>query len=418
MMEHFSHYCQGESHKATDKPCQDCAYSEVTDSFSMGIVCDGHGGERYFRSQEGSRIATEVTKEALKVFVETLPESVYSKNLGKPLFEGMPFIQYSQTDASIIAPEYHKQSKLIHEALSALFASIISQWNIKIALHATEHPLNEWEQEHVEKKYQDEFLSKLNDDTSGFEKTYGCTLMAYLQTKDYWFAFHIGDGKFLRYQMNDGYPVFDQPIPWDEKCFLNKTTSICDTQAVDEFRYCYQGDGQFPEAVFLGSDGMDDSYGDGENLTNFYIQLYKLVAKQGKEKALKELQKSLPLISKRGSKDDMSVVCVYNEENLQNNAFSLVEYQLLLIEKQRDAAGKKIIELRQKIEAYGSPETLSQSDQINLQYATKDLDKAESLEKRLWSRHMNLCKEAKSFNNNEQESSCKEVLFSEEPDKD
>lgn len=416
MIDHISHYCQGESHKITNKPCQDYACSEITDSYSMGILCDGHGGERYFRSQEGSRIATEVTCKAIRIFVETLPESIYSQKLDKLLFKGMPFIRYSQANSPIISPEYYKHAKLIHEALTALFSYIISQWNEKIATHASNHPLTSWELQYVEKKYQDEFLTKQTDPTAGYEKTYGCTLMAYVQTPDYWFAFQIGDGKFLRFQMNESSPVFDQPIPWDEKCFLNKTTSICDSKAVEEFRYCYQGDGHFPEAVFLGSDGMDDSYGDGENLTNFYIQLYKLIAKQGKGKVLKELMKSLPLISQHGSKDDMSVVCIYEENRLQKNTINLVDYQLQLTDNQRDDARKKIMELQQKIDTYGNPEILSKSDQIIFQYATKALHKTEALDKKLWSKRMNLCKEIKYFaSNNEQELSCEESLISEKP---
>ena len=47
-------HCQGESHKSNNKPCQDCAYAESSDLLSMAIVCDGHGGERYFRSHYGA----------------------------------------------------------------------------------------------------------------------------------------------------------------------------------------------------------------------------------------------------------------------------------------------------------------------------------------------------------------------------
>jgi len=42
-MKSFSCYCQGESHKSTDKPCQDRAYNKDTKHLSMAIVCDGHG---------------------------------------------------------------------------------------------------------------------------------------------------------------------------------------------------------------------------------------------------------------------------------------------------------------------------------------------------------------------------------------
>ena len=50
--------------------------------------------------------------------------------------------------------------------------------------------MTDWEEANVPKKYLDEFAA-----ASSFEKFYGCTLMAYVQTPEYWFAFHLGDGK-------------------------------------------------------------------------------------------------------------------------------------------------------------------------------------------------------------------------------
>jgi hypothetical protein len=363
----------------------------------MAIVCDGHGGERYFRSQIGSELAVKITKEAILNFVETVPESIYSNRIGKPIFNGLPFTQYSADAPSVVQPKNQKQAKNVHEALTGLFSSIISQWNIRITEDAMNNDLNEWELEHVEQKYIDEFRANRNNETATFEKTYGCTLMVYVQTQDYWFAFHLGDGKFLSMTISEGKPVFSQPIPWDEKCFLNRTTSMCDSQAIEEFRYCYQGDGNFPTAVFLGSDGMDDSYGDGDNLTGFYIQLYKLIAKKGHNIALKELKASLPKISQKGSKDDMSVVCIYNDMKLSENALALIEYQIEKTESQREDIEQKIAQLQEKIEKFGNPETLSKSKQIDLLYAEKDLDKAQTLKRKLWSQSLNLRKEAKLF---------------------
>ena len=40
-------YCKGESHILSEKPCQDYAYAASSDTLSMAIVSDGHGGERY-----------------------------------------------------------------------------------------------------------------------------------------------------------------------------------------------------------------------------------------------------------------------------------------------------------------------------------------------------------------------------------
>ena len=371
-MDSLYHYCQGESHKSTEKPCQDCAWAESSESLSMAIVCDGHGGEPYFRSQYGSQFAVEIAKKAIRSFVDSMEESSFTVKGKRSVFEDKPFTDYGTNDG-----KEHEIDNHAHKALMWLFSSIISQWNDTIAKDACERDLDEWEQIHVDQKYKDDFHAKQQDPSATFEKIYGCTLMAYVQTPTYWFAFHIGDGKFVTLH-NEGEGIeFRQPIPWDERCFLNKTTSLCDSHVLEEFRYCYQGDGTFPRAVFLGSDGMDDSYGDGENLYNFYIQLFKTIIQKGKDKALIELKKSLPIISKRGSKDDMSVACVYNDSALSAMFFALTDYQMARYNEQFNSIEEKVAQLSQKIGDCGNPEKLNQKEQIELEYAKKDKNRAE-----------------------------------------
>ena len=367
-MDSLYHYCQGESHKSTEKPCQDCAWAESSESLSMAIVCDGHGGEPYFRSQYGSQFAVEIAKKAIRSFVDSMEDSSFTVKGKRSVFEDKPFTDYGTNDG-----KEHEIDNHAHKALMWLFSSIISQWNDRIAKDACERDLDEWEQIHVDQKYKDDFHAKQQDPSATFEKIYGCTLMAYVQTPTYWFAFHIGDGKFVTVH-NEGNGIeFRQPIPWDERCFLNKTTSLCDSHVLEEFRYCYQGDGSFPRAVFLGSDGMDDSYGDGDNLYNFYTQLFKIIIRKGNEKALDELKKSLPIISKRGSKDDMSVACVYDDTALSSMFFALTDYQGKMLDEQFAQVGEKVLQLTKKIEDLGNPEKLEKKDQIELEYAKKDL---------------------------------------------
>ena len=364
-------HCQGESHKSNNKPCQDCAFAESNDLLSMAIVCDGHGGERYFRSHYGAEFATEITQKAITEFVKNMADSTFTLSEGKSVFDGASFTAYSAATAT----DEQMESRA-HKSLKWLFSSIISQWNEKIAKHAKETELTDWELSNVDEKYRNEFLCEREKDDATFEKTYGCTLMAYVQTSDYWFAFHLGDGKCVSMRVVEDRLVCEQPIPWDERCFLNKTTSLCDSNALEEFRYCYQGDGQFPLAMFLGSDGMDDSYGDGYNLYNFYIQLFKIIIRNGVEKANKELKKTLPVISKMGSKDDMSVACVFDDTNLTASFFKLTQYQKRELESSLKKVEDKIMELNKKIESVVNPEALDRGQRINFEYAQKDLEKA------------------------------------------
>ena len=360
----------------------------------MAIVSDGHGGERYFRSQIGSEIAVDVTKEAIKIFVENMEKASFTPKNARSVFDNEPFTEYS----SAIATEQQEHTNA-HKALTWLFSHIITQWNSAIAKDARENDLNDWEKENVEQKYKDEFLAMRETENASFEKTYGCTLMAYVQTPNYWFAFHLGDGKCVSMRIDVDQLVCEQPIPWDEKCFLNKTTSLCDSNALEEFRYCYQGNGEFPKAVFLGSDGIDDSYGDGDILNNFYIELFKIIIRKGKDMAWKELYRSLPKISQRGSKDDMSVACVYDDSALDSMYQFLTSYQQKVMDKDMTALEDKKQKLEQEIVDLGDPEKLDKSQLINLEYAKKNLLKAEEQSKRLKKRMASLKGEITKFRN-------------------
>ena len=396
MINDIKSICKGYSHEASGKPCQDFVYSESTPELSMAIVSDGHGGERYFRSDKGSQFVVEIAAQSIRTFVSALSsrEASVAKEYGDtPLFEGMPLTQYSETTPSVFAPGKKRQGKYIHGALTGLFRSILTQWNMFITEHAQNNPLNEWELEHVEEKYRIEFEDKLKEDDPSFAKTYGCTLIAYVQTPDYWFAFHIGDGKCICFDVVDEQLKITQPIPWDEKCFLNKTTSICDSHALSEFRYCYQGDGHFPEAMFVGSDGIDDSYGD--NIDDFYIQLFKMLS--DKDKAQRELNKSLPIISQHGSQDDMSVASVYNEGNLAHTCALLVQYQIEKINTQSEEVKNKLESLDAKLKSYCNAGELTGHDAIVYNYTVKDIEKFGKLRDSLHGKKLNLHKELKKF---------------------
>lgn len=365
MIQCYNFSCQGESHKADEKPCQDASFSAVyDDGLAIAIVCDGHGGERYFRSDVGARMATEVIRDTVRTFVE---------HVDKSLFTGKPFTAVE----AITSEEVVRKQTPVDLALRQLFSSIICQWNQRIADHADSTPLSEWEQQHVDPKYITELASSETK-----EKQYGCTLMVYVQTPDYWLAFHLGDGKCISFQHE---PFWHEPIPWDERCFLNKTTSLCDSDAINEFRYCYEGDGHYPMAVFLGSDGMDDSFGEDDNLVNFYIQVVKMLVNEGLEATVHSIEEELPQLSKIGSKDDMSVAFIYNIDELKAHITDFIQYQIDIVTDSIRQADERIQKLESKID--GITTIPDEKTRIDLDYAQKDIERAKENRIKLLYKH-------------------------------
>lgn len=335
-MESINYTCIGASHITDNKVCQDYSLSINSDGLCAAIVCDGHGGKRYFRSDKGAEFAAKITGEKIKEFVE---------NFDKSLISGKPFTQ------SLAKSDPKKTSSDdLFSIFNRLFTSIVSTWYAQIEKHAKENPLTDKERSICEPEWIAEFENGVK-----IEKSYGSTLMAVVFTKEYWFAFHIGDGKMISLQKN---PIFSEPVPWDDKCFLNKTTSLCDNNPLAEFRYCYCGDGSFPDAVFLGSDGMDDSFGAIENLADFYIKVASSIGKDGKNKTLDDLKATLPNLSKKGSQDDMSLAVVFDEHKISENLEVYKKWQLQKLDtdiaEKRKRTAKFETEKQHKITEYES----------------------------------------------------------------
>lgn len=357
----FDFHCQGESHKATDKVCQDYSYSHIDeDGLAVAVVCDGHGGKHYFRSDVGARFATEIIANNVREFVNHIDET---------LLVGQPFTQQAAIQTEIDRQDFRKE-RPVDNAFRQLFASIIGQWQQRIEQHAATHALTEKEIAQVEEQYRKEFLSGYK-----LEKIYGCTLMAYVSTPKYWFAFHLGDGKMISF---DREAQWKEPVLWDDRCFLNKTTSICDSDALNEFRYTYQGDGGFPIAVFLGSDGMDDSFGEETNLVNFYVKVAKSLVTNGHDATFADIQDTLPVLSKRGSQDDMSVACVYDEARLREALPKFILWQIAVTKAEILSVNKKIMDAKDRRSSLELSGSYTEKSRIELRYAQNDIDRGYS----------------------------------------
>lgn len=265
----------GASHIKDGKVCQDFALSGEGSDYAVAIVCDGHGGNKYFRSDRGSRLAAEQAQVAIREFMKT--RFVKSLNGGK-------IVDNIQSNPDAF--------------MSQLSANIIYRWREAIAEDYQREPFTETEMAILSPKELAAFQTE-----EGWVSAYGTTLIAAVRAKDFWFGLHIGDGKCVAVNAAGEYA---QPIPWDEKCFLNQTTSLCDEQALNRFRY-YFGKDDLPMAIFVASDGVDDTFGTDEALHGFYKTILQLFFEKGIIVGVSELQTYLPQLSEKGSRDDVSI---------------------------------------------------------------------------------------------------------------
>lgn len=331
----FYEKARGSSHIASNKPCQDNGLHYCKDGVCIVVVCDGHGGDSYVRSEKGSLIAADVTKERILEFINSPKASLLINNKGAvpavPLFNPLvgkngERLEYNSLSES--QQEYARQSRKyveetrknadIESAFRELFADIVRDWRSRIEEDKCRNSFNKYEKEKLGAKR--------------IEKAYGTTLMAAVRTKDYWFAFHLGDGKLLTC---NNFMKWEEPVPWDCNCFLNTTTSLCDNNPIEEFRYAFDGTGNFPLAFVLGSDGIDDTFIKQELLHKFYSQLLCVFEQYPIDEALSHLRIHLPILSEKGSHDDMSIGVIIDTKHLK----TATQYYAIIAEK--DALDKE-----------------------------------------------------------------------------
>lgn len=270
----FNLTAQGASHIKKNKECQDASLSYQDENCAIAVVCDGHGGDDYVRSAIGSKFASAIAKKNIQKFLLGMDKEKFFLN-----------------------PD--KQLKILE-------ASIISHWNESVSDYHSKHPFDEAELIVVSEKAKKRYL-----EDGKIWSAYGTTLIAVAMNEDYWFAIHIGDGKCVAINHAG---EFKQPIPWDPKCFLNATTSICDSDAIDNFRHFYSD--KLPAAVFVGSDGIDDCFNNNEQLYNLYkTVLYSFATTDFKE-ACEGLVDYLPRLSAKGSGDDVSIAALLDMDSI------------------------------------------------------------------------------------------------------
>ncbi|MDR2786342.1 MAG: protein phosphatase 2C domain-containing protein, partial [Treponema sp.] len=286
----FSVTAAGSSHIKHGKGCEDSSLHTPLRSpgimkkwfAELAIVADGHGSDDCFRSAKGAEIAVKCAQRAIIEFYVAIFKS---KNRLSPRSE-----------------------------LPALVKHTIAQWHEAVDADIEKNAVTEAELEKVSEKYRQRYEKGEN-----LHHAYGTTLIAAMVAETYWFGLHIGDGR-LTALYKDG--SFDQPVPWDNKCFLNQTTSICDDDAAERARFyvSFHKEKAPPVAVFLCSDGIDDNYPVEKNEEHLY-KLYRTIAltfaEDGFESTCGQLKDLVSDFATKGKGDDTSVALIIDMDTVK-----------------------------------------------------------------------------------------------------
>lgn len=262
----------GYSHSIRDIPCEDASasHSDGDRRFHIAAVADGHGDATCMRSETGALAAVQTAVECLTEFAEQV--------LDAPQAEGYPGLR-----ERLSIPKHRAA------VMRQLTDVIVSRWYSFVERDATEHPFSEEE-------------LKL---AGPGPHAYGATLIAALMLPEFLILIQQGDGRCDVF-FEDG--RVEQPIPWDDRCYENVTTSLCDEDAAEGIRFCVLDRRQRQVAAcYLGSDGVEDSYRDMDGTHRFYMELSCRIHEDGPEIFEASLADRLSALSRKGSGDDISV---------------------------------------------------------------------------------------------------------------
>lgn len=329
----FGASVRGASHIRKDTPKEDCAFFSKAENGYIMAVSDGHGDPRCMRSMIGSRLAVKAAVNALR---------------------GFP------------ADTCEQENSEAAQRVDALCSRIAKSWKRSVREHLKANPLNEEERTAAGN------LLAAYESGQRLAHIYGATLIACLVTQDFLLLVQKGDGHAV--VVFDDAQICESFIPWDERCIGNITTSLCDEDAADTFTYrivCLRNgktiaargisqngtpeDFRYPDesrqitAVFLSTDGVEDSFSDMDGTRAFYADFLKRCAQEGMDAVTANLEQELTDMSERGSQDDISLTGIVDDVPLEGmcDAFSS-SVELYLISKEYQHCADRLSSMERK----------------------------------------------------------------------
>ncbi|MGN1411928.1 MAG: PP2C family serine/threonine-protein phosphatase [Oscillospiraceae bacterium] len=258
----------GRSHEENGTVCQDSSDFDTYNNYSICVVADGHGSKKHFRSDVGSKLAVQSSMETVAEFMNDY------KSFSKA-FRATP-------------------SRII----SRMQKNIISKWNDKILEHYNENPITDKEMA----------LFTGNEFNSiKMESYYGTTLIIGVLCQDFSFGLQIGDGSLV---MINEMGEIEMPITDDESHPANITASMCNSNAYELFNSYYRFDN--PIALMVSTDGLYTSFASRHGFEEYNLIALSLVSDM--QNAQSSIKSNLEKRTKYGSRDDISLSIVFDEE--------------------------------------------------------------------------------------------------------
>lgn len=283
VFEGYSISIKGASHDDSGRPCQDSSSCGVFEDYAVAVVSDGHGGSRYYRSEVGSRFAVNAALDAVSSCMGA-DRADFMEGLGR--------------DPQSI--------------LTRLTDAVLARWTDAVGEYDSNHPPTEAELSLEDPEGERDVL-----------RAYGATLVCGVMSDDAVFGFQIGDGDLVA--INDDSEE-SMIMPGDPDCFLNRTSSICGSNASSKFRHfivsasvadeasegfrAIRADARRVVSLSVCTDGLGTSFNSPDSLKRYCAAIPEALSTEDSRAALEE---NLRRRSCSNTRDDVSVAAVYRE---------------------------------------------------------------------------------------------------------
>ena len=254
----------GASHIKAGKECQDRSKYISGKKFSAVVVCDGHGGDKHFRSAAGAEFAISCFEKAISEFADKY-HSLLKRNKSKTI-------------------------------LSNFEKHLIFSWREAVENHCNKNPFTEEELKIFPEYIRDEL--KENPHIA-----YGSTFLACFIIKEELFVIQLGDGE-IRLIIENGQVV--SPILKDENLKFGMTTSLCNADAIRYVKSAQTKIGDITGCVIC-SDGVRNSFDTDEHYDDFCRKASSGFTETENEIFESDIKDFLSDLTENGSSDDVSI---------------------------------------------------------------------------------------------------------------
>ncbi|MGI8566045.1 MAG: PP2C family serine/threonine-protein phosphatase [Pyrinomonadaceae bacterium] len=268
----------GASHLRAGIPNQDSILHVRESARSLPLVLsvsDGHGSNKCFRSDRGSRFAV---KKAAQLVSEFLDER-------RGAFD---------------------HAEIESKGKDLLPREFVRRWREAVEADLKSRPFAAEEFDTLEKKdgARGRKLVEANPPLA-----YGATSLTVAVEESFILYLQLGDGDILT--VSEAGEI-NKPLPEDERLFANETTSLCSPNAERDFRFHVQKlSGEPPALILLSTDGYVNSFSDGAGFLKVGNDLLEMLRTDGFDFVNESLKGWLEEATRMGSGDDttLGIIC-------------------------------------------------------------------------------------------------------------